>query len=102
MKNNFHVRKGLEKPLLIKGVQVEHYYLLLAIGTLIIFLSLSVLYGWLDDKTSTVSLVVQEGLLLGAFMVIYQWFKSKAIIKKYIFSKEISQLSNRDILNYLR
>ena len=102
MKADFSVRKGLEKPLLINGLQVKHYYLLLGVGAIIAILLLFSLCEWLDDKTSKQTLMVQLVLLLGSFWMTYRWFRSKAIVKKYTFSKEICQLSNRDILNYLR
>lgn len=97
------VKKGLESPLLIKGVQVRHYYYLIGIGVVLSILILFALYGWISDRSlgSLMLCVAEVIFLVVVFIGLYLFFKKQANPKKYNFKNEVSFLSNKDMLKYL-
>lgn len=97
------IKKGLERPLLIKGVQVRHYYYLIGIGLVFSIIILFALYNMVSERSiSSLTICMAELLvLLGVFYFLYQYFKKHANPKKYDFKNEISFISNKDILRYL-
>ncbi len=97
------VKKGLESPLLIKGVQVRHYYYLIGIGLLFSIIILFALYGLVADRSTGSLIICASEILffLVMFIGIYKFFKKHANPKKYNFKEEISFISNKDILQYL-
>jgi hypothetical protein len=97
------VKKGLESPLLIKGVQVRHYYYLIGIGVVLSILILFALYGWISDRSlgSLVICVAEVIFLVAVFVGLYLFFEKQANPKKYDFKNEVSFISNKDILSYL-
>jgi len=103
-RSSFKVRKGLETPLLIRGLQVRYYYLM---GGIIAVFVLFLLASFLG-LTKVMTLAALGGFLMKIVFsivicaVIYAYLARKSKIKKYDFKKnQESTISNRDIFKYL-
>lgn len=102
MQTSYPVRKGFEKPLLIYGMQMDHFYLLLGIGVGLVVLVLLILYRCCTGSTSILVALIEIGLLAAAFFAALRSARKAATPKRYRFKKVQSFLSNRDLLNYLK
>jgi len=98
------VRKGLETPLLIRGLQVRYYYLM---GGIIAVLALFLLTAFLGlTKTMTLasfSSFAIKVLISGSICTLsYVYLSKKSRVVKYRFKGKLeSTISNRDIFQYL-
>lgn len=101
MKRSYTVQKGLEKPLLLYGVKVEHFYGLLGVGVCLVILILMVLVGLFSGSTSKLSALIEIGLTTIIFFAAIRWARKQAKPKRYHFKNETRFLSNRDLLKYL-
>ena len=101
MKKVYKVRKGLETPLVIKGMLARDYWvfviLLCLLGGILAFGLSAMFMGAMNWITWVIQLIVFGG---GLFALL-QYFLYKGKAKRYRFQKVESTLSNRDLLDYL-
>lgn len=101
MKHIYKVRKGLETPLIIKGMHARDYWvfviLLCLFGGILAFGLSAMLMG----SISWVLWIIQLIVFGGGLFALFQYFLFKGKIKRYRFKEVESTLSNRDILDYL-
>lgn len=101
MKTIYKVRKGLETPLIIKGMLARDYWvfiiLLCLFGGILAFGLSAMLMG----SMSWISWIIQLIVLGGGLFALFQYFQYKGKAKRYRFKEVESTLSNRDILDYL-
>jgi len=98
----FKVRKGLETPLLIKGMYAKYFYINSALGgvlALFVFVSGS---NVLNGSTSGFAFILILLFSLAIYFVVNTYFKNKSSIKKLKFNTNTNIISNRDLLKSIK
>lgn len=96
----YKVRKGLETPLLLKGLTVRLFYVRIAIIAIMVLFLLGTLVAAAKSRSWVMALfaiIVFLLLLWGLSMFLRK--KSKTV--KFKFTKQESTITNRDIFNSL-
>lgn len=99
---NYKVRKGLESPVIIKGMQVRHYWTLVILSVVCALYLTLALYIMLTGGMHWFAWLIQMVITGVALFILREYFRSKGRIKRYKFSKVESTLSNRDLIGYLQ
>ena len=96
------MRKGLETPLLIKGMQAKHYWLLMFLSIGAVLYQAGGLYGMVSGDQISFKGWIMQLIACGALLFfLWQYFLSLGKPRRYKFRKQDSTLSNRDLLDYL-
>lgn len=103
MSRKLKIRKGLESPLLIRGMQVQHYYLLIAVSVVLAFIVVLILLTAVKSQNSGSFALLLLVLAIGLTILFFLWqlLKRKGKIKRYDFPRRERTLTNRDIMSKL-
>jgi bacteriorhodopsin len=96
------VRKGIEKPLIIYGLQKQHFwrflpFIVIGIG-FEVFVLLSILRS---DTREWAYFWISLCVVLTVLIAIYIFFLSRGERKQHSFSKKEYMISNRDLRRYI-
>lgn len=95
------VRKGLEQPVIIKGMQARHYWMFVIIMAGAGMITVLAFYAAISDSLAWSAFFMQTCAAGGGILVIRRIFLNQARVKRFNFRKQESTLSNRDLLQYL-
>lgn len=97
----YKVRKGIESPCKIHGLQVRDFYLLLGYGGFAVTVLLLEVKSWLEDSTGAGELLVMFLLLTVGGVLLGRKFHKNASRKKYRPPHWEKTVTNRDVRNTL-
>ena len=97
----YKVRKGIESPCKIHGLQVRDFYLLLGYGSFAVTVLLLEVKSWLEDTAEAGELVVMLLLLAAGGILLGRKFYKNASRKKYRPPHWERTVTNRGVRNTL-
>lgn len=99
------VRKGLERPLIIRGLRQPfflQFLLVLGVGAVFIMVFfVNVLHQNPGEKDLS-GFVLKVGAVLAFIAVIYIFFRVRTNISKHTFKNTSKTISNKDLRKYLQ
>lgn len=99
---DFKVRKGLETPLKIHGMISNYFFMYSAIGGVLGLLLFTKFLGLISGKTSFFSFGLTAIVSALIFFAVRAFFIKKSNTKKMNFGRQVTFISNRDLLKSIK
>lgn len=103
-KKSFKVRKGLESPLKIFGMEMQYFYIGMAVILIMVIILTGQIISLARDlsQTNVITFMATLVVFLVSIIALKFWFESKSEKKKISFPKKTMIIDNKNILRFLK